>query len=133
MTWKNVYVDKIRTYREFKFSEHVFSEVNAKRSSVTLGSCANLLGIQYRPFEVLDKIGPIAYMMAFLTSMKIHNVFHVSLFKKYVPHHNHVIDWDCDPCGTWRGLSSGNSTHPGLEIQSVQKKIHKGLMELLRS
>jgi hypothetical protein len=26
--------------------------------------------------------------------MHIHNVFHVSLLKKYVPDTNHVIDWN---------------------------------------
>jgi hypothetical protein len=32
-------------------------------------------------------------MLAFPASMRIHNVFHVSLLKKYVPDPNHVIDW----------------------------------------
>jgi hypothetical protein len=26
--------------------------------------------------------------------MSIHNVFHVSLLKKYIPDANHVIDWN---------------------------------------
>jgi hypothetical protein len=38
-------------------------------------------------------IGPIAYMIALSASMKVHNVFHVSLLKKYVSDPNHVIDW----------------------------------------
>jgi hypothetical protein len=33
-------------------------------------------------------------MLAFLACMSIHNVFHVSLLKKYVPDANHVIDWN---------------------------------------
>ena len=32
-------------------------------------------------------------MLALPTSMRIHNVFHVSLMKQYVPHPNHVIHW----------------------------------------
>jgi hypothetical protein len=32
-------------------------------------------------------------MLAFPASMRIHNVFHVSLLKKYVPDPNHMIDW----------------------------------------
>jgi hypothetical protein len=33
-------------------------------------------------------------MIALPASMSINNVFHVSLFKKYVPDANHFIDWN---------------------------------------
>jgi hypothetical protein len=33
-------------------------------------------------------------MTAFPASMSIHNVFHVSLLKKYIPDANHVIEWN---------------------------------------
>ena len=36
----------------------------------------------------------VAYMIALSASMSIHNVFHVSLLKKYIPDVNHVIDWN---------------------------------------
>ena len=36
----------------------------------------------------------IAYMLALPASMTVHNVFHVSLLKKYIPDANHVIDWN---------------------------------------
>ena len=45
-------------------------------------------------FEVLERIGPVAYRIAFPTSARSHNVFHVSLLKKYVHDPNHVIYWD---------------------------------------
>jgi hypothetical protein len=71
----------------------VFLKVKSKRSSLRLGSCPKLAVRYCGSFEVLEKIGPVAYMLAFLASMRIHNVFHVSLLKKYVPDPNHVIDW----------------------------------------
>jgi hypothetical protein len=46
------------------------------------------------PFEILERIGPVAYMFAFPASMNVHNVFHVSLLKKYIPDSNHAIDWN---------------------------------------
>jgi hypothetical protein len=67
--------------------------VNPKKSSLKLGSCTKLVARFCGPFEILDRIGPVAYMLALLASMNVHNVFHVSLLKKYVHDPNHVIDW----------------------------------------
>ena len=33
-------------------------------------------------------------MIPFIASMRVHNVFHVSLLKKYVSDPNHIIDWN---------------------------------------
>jgi hypothetical protein len=73
--------------------DHLFLKVKTNRSSLKLGSCAKLEARFCGPFEILERIGPVAYMLALPTSMNVHNVFHVSLLKKYVPDANHVIDW----------------------------------------
>jgi hypothetical protein len=59
-----------------------------------LGNCAKLASRFCGPFEILERIGPVAYMLALPASMTINNVFHVSLLKKYIPDANHVIDWN---------------------------------------
>jgi hypothetical protein len=87
------YTDNNRTHREFKVGDHVFLKVKTNRSSLKLGSCAKLAARFCGPFEILERIWPVAYMLALPTSMTVHNVFHVSLLKKYVPDANHVIDW----------------------------------------
>ena len=71
----------------------MFLKVKSKRSSLRLGSCLKLATRYCGPFEILEKIGPIAYI-DLPTSMNMHNVFHVSLLKKYVPNPNHIIDWN---------------------------------------
>ena len=43
---------------------------------------------------MLERIGPVSYRIALSANTRAHNVFHVSLLKKYVHDHNHVIDWD---------------------------------------
>jgi hypothetical protein len=37
---------------------------------------------------------PVAYMLVLPSSISIHNVFHVSLIKNYIPNAHHVIDWN---------------------------------------
>jgi hypothetical protein len=90
---KNIYVDNNNTYRDFKVGEHVFLKVKVKKSLLILGCCPMLAMRYYGPFEILKKIGPVSYMLELNASMRIHNVFHVSLLKKYVPKPNHVIVW----------------------------------------
>jgi hypothetical protein len=59
-----------------------------------LGNFSKLEAHYCGPFEILERIGPIDYMISLPTSMSIHNVFHVSFLKKYIPYANHVIDWN---------------------------------------
>jgi hypothetical protein len=88
------YVYKSITHKEFKVGDHVFMKVKANRSSLKLGNCSKLVARYCGPFEILERIGPIAYILSFPSCMTIHNVFHVSFLKKYIPDANHVIDWN---------------------------------------
>ena len=87
--------DRQKSYADSnKVGDHVFLKVKTNKSSLKLGSCAKLASRFCGPFEILERIGLVAYMLALPTSMTVHNVFHVSLLKKYVPNTNHVIDWN---------------------------------------
>jgi hypothetical protein len=88
------YADKNRTHGEFKVGDHVFLKVKANRSSLKLGSYSKLAARFCGPFEILERIRPVAYMLALLASMTVHNLFHASLLKKYTHDANHVIDWN---------------------------------------
>jgi hypothetical protein len=72
----------------------VLLKVKPKKIYLKLGSCTKVVAKFYCPFEILDRIGPTAYMLALPASMNVNNVFHVSLLKKYVHDPNHVIDWN---------------------------------------
>jgi hypothetical protein len=74
--------------------DHVFLKVKANKSSLKPGSCAKLATRFCGPFDILERIGPVAHMIALLASMSVHNVFHVSSLNKYIPDANHVIDWN---------------------------------------
>ena len=59
-----------------------------------LGSYSKLAPRYCGPFVVLDIVGPVCYRIALPINMRDHNVFHVSLLKKYVHDPNHVINWN---------------------------------------
>jgi hypothetical protein len=85
--------NKGRIPREFEVGEHVFLKVKPKKSSLKLESYSKLAAGYCGPFEILDRIGPIAYMLALSAAIKVQNVFHVLLLKKHVHDPNHIIDW----------------------------------------
>ena len=91
---KTSYVDKNMFLKYFKVGKHVFLKVKMKRNSLRLVFFPKLVARYCGPFEMLEKIGPISYMIALLASMRVHNVFHVSLLNKYIPNPNHLIDWN---------------------------------------
>ena len=91
---KKIYDDKNRTHGEFKVGDHVFLKVKANRISLKLGNCSKLAARFCGPFEIIERIGSVTYMLALPASMTVHNVFHVSLLKKYITDANHVIDWN---------------------------------------
>jgi hypothetical protein len=89
-----IYVDKGKTHREFKVGDHVFLKVKTNTISLKLGNCSKLAARYCGPFEILERIGSIAYIFSFPTSMTIHTIFHTSFLKKCIHDVNHVIDWN---------------------------------------
>ena len=46
------------------------------------------------PFEILEKVGTVAYRLVLPPSLSgVHEVFHVSMLRKYTPDPTHVVDW----------------------------------------
>ena len=87
-------------------------------------------------FEILDRIGPIAYMLAFPASMNVHNVFHVSLLKKCVHDPNIVIDWHMIQVETEKRLSGTTSANIGQKSQNALESSYRDgkiSVDLLRS
>ncbi|XP_058092484.1 uncharacterized protein LOC131238917 [Magnolia sinica] len=47
------------------------------------------------PFKILDPAGAIAYRLALPTaSTSIHDIFHISMLKNYMPDESHIISWE---------------------------------------
>jgi hypothetical protein len=88
------YADQKRRHLEFQVVDHVYLKVKAQKISLKLGNYAKMAPKFCGPFEILARIGPVACQLALPTNLRIHNVFHVSLLKKYIHDPTHMIDWN---------------------------------------
>ena len=99
------YADVRRRPLEFEVRDHVFLKVMPKRGVVRFGKRGKLSPRFIGPFEILERIGTVAYRLALLPSMSgVHEVFHVSMLQKYTPDPAHVVDWgqiEVDTDGTF--------------------------------
>ena len=86
------YADSKREHKDFCVGNNTYVWVKLKRSSLNLGSYKKLAPRFCGPFQVLERIGPVAYKLALPAHLRIHNVFHVSLLNKYVYDSAHIID-----------------------------------------
>ena len=79
---------------EFEISDRVFLKVMSKRGVISFGKRRKLSPRFIGPFEILERIGTVAYRLALPPSMSgVHEVFHVSMLRKYTPNPAHVVDW----------------------------------------
>ena len=79
---------------EFEVGDHVFLKVMPKRGVVRLGKRGKLSPRFIGPFEILERIGTVAYRLVLPPSMTgVHEVFHVSMLRKYTLDPAHVVDW----------------------------------------
>ena len=76
-----------------------------KRRVIRFGNRWKLSSGFIGPFEILETVGTVAYRLALPHSMLgVHEVFHVSMLRKYTPDPAHVVDWgqiEVDTDGTF--------------------------------
>ena len=87
------YADVRRRPLEFEVGDHVFSKVMLKKGVARFGKQGKLSPRFIRPFEILERVGTVAYRLALLPSMSgVHEVFHVSMLRRYTLDPTHVVD-----------------------------------------
>ena len=73
--------------------DHVFLKMMPKRGVVKFDKRGKILPRFIGPFEILERVGTVAYRLALPPSMSsVHEVFHVSILRKYTPDPTHVLD-----------------------------------------
>lgn len=79
---KKIY-DAYQTDRSFNVGEFLYLKLQPYRQmSLALRRRQKLASKYYEPFEILERIGPVAYKLKLPENSKLHPVFHVSMLKK---------------------------------------------------
>ena len=99
------YADVQRRPLEFEVGDHVFLKVMPNRGVVRFSKRGKLWPRFIGSFEILERVGTVAYWLALPPNMSgVHEVFHVSMLRRYTPDPAHVVDWgeiEVDTDGTF--------------------------------
>ena len=86
------YADHRRKDLDFEVGDQVFLKVSPWKGIMRFGKKGKLSLRFVGPFEVIDRVGPVAYRISLPPNMdNIHNVFHVSMLRKYLHDPSHVL------------------------------------------
>ena len=89
------YADPKRMNVEFQVGDYVFLRVSLWKGVRRFGKKGKLSPRFVGPFEILERIGPVAYRLALPPALSaVHNVFHVSALRRYVFDESHVLSYE---------------------------------------
>ncbi|KAL5569385.1 hypothetical protein UlMin_025960 [Ulmus minor] len=89
------YAAKQRRPLEFQVGDSVFLKVAPMKGVLRFGKKGKLSPRYIRPFKILERICKVAYRLALPPELSsIHNLFHVSMLKKYIPDPTHVWEYE---------------------------------------
>ena len=70
----------------------VFLKVSPWKGVLRFGRRGKLRPRYIGPYEIIARVGPVAYRLDLPQELsKVHNVFHASMFRKYIPDPSHVL------------------------------------------
>ena len=76
----------------YEVGDKVFLKVSPWRKILRFGKRGKLSPRFIGPYEILERIGPVAYRLALPIELaKLHDVFHVSLFRKYRSDESYIL------------------------------------------
>ncbi|GKA35956.1 putative reverse transcriptase domain-containing protein [Tanacetum coccineum] len=92
---QNSYADNRRKLLEFEVGDKVLLKVSPWKGVMRFGKRGKLAPRYVGPFEILERIGPVAYRLRLPKELsEVHDTFHVSNLKKYVADANLHVPLD---------------------------------------
>ncbi|KAM0046481.1 putative nucleotidyltransferase, Ribonuclease H [Helianthus debilis subsp. tardiflorus] len=89
---QKAYADKRKRPLEFQVGDRVLLKVSPWKGVVRFGKRGKLNPRYVGPFEIIERIGPVAYKLNLPAELgAVHNVFHVSNLKKCLSDENLII------------------------------------------
>ena len=86
------HVDLKRKDIEYEVGDNVFLKVSPWRKMLWFGKKGKLSPRFIGPYEILERIGLVAYRLDLPSKLaKLHNVFHVSILRKYCYYESHIL------------------------------------------
>ena len=86
------YANMRRKDIRYEIDEKVFLKVSPWKKVMRFGKKDKLSPRFIGPYEMIEKVGPVAYRLALPPELeKIHNVFHVSMLRRYMSNSSHVV------------------------------------------
>ena len=77
---------------EFEVEDKVFLKVSPWKKILRFGRKGKLSPRFICPYEILERVGPVAYRLALpLELIKLHDVFHVSMLRRYRYDTSHIL------------------------------------------
>ena len=72
--------------------DRVFHKVSPWKGVLRFGRCGKLRPRYIGLYEIIARVGLVAYRLDLPPELsKVHNVFHVSMLRKYIPDPSHVL------------------------------------------
>ncbi|XP_074352783.1 uncharacterized protein LOC141691931 [Apium graveolens] len=89
------YADQTRKDREYELGDSVLLKVSPWKGVMRFGEKGKLSPRFIRRFEILKRIGPLAYELTLAPNLQqVHNVFNVSMLRKYHADARYVIEYE---------------------------------------
>ena len=77
---------------EFQVGDQVFMRISPWKGVLRFGNKGKLSPRYMGPYEIVERIGKVAYRLRLPPELaRIHDVFHVSMLRKYIADPSHVF------------------------------------------